>query len=153
MLGDTDRLDISLFDATGQLLTVVRGGGAPVPTTESDGRRWRREIVASFGPDMPDDFVERYQRAPYRDSYPAFEKVGVDTMGRLWLGTTVLMGDDERRWIVFDQAGGPVGSLKLPAAAEVLDITDDRLVTLHRDDLGVEEITSYTVDGLEAGGR
>ena len=88
-------------------------------------------------------------RAPFRESYPAFDKVAVDVVGRVWIGTTALFREDQRRWIIFGPDGTPVGTVVLPVDADVLDITENRLLTLERDDLDVEEITLYEIPGLQ----
>lgn len=149
VLGDTDRLDISLFDSTGRLSMTIRGGGEPIPISDADGERWRRDMVSRLGSDVPEDFRERFRQAPFRDSYPSFGKVAVDTMGRVWVGTTSLVRATERRWVIFAHDGTPAGTVELPVGADVLDITEDRLLTLEQDGLDVEVVILYAVHGLE----
>lgn len=149
VLGDTDRLDVSLFVSTGRLVMRIRGGHDPIATTESDGEQWRRDLVSGLGEGLPPEIREMWGGAPFRESYPAFDKVAVDVVGRVWIGTTALFREDQRRWIIFGPDGTPVGTVVLPVDADVLDITENRLLTLERDDLDVEEITLYEIRGLQ----
>lgn len=149
VLGDTDRLDVSLFVATGRLVMRIRGGGDPIKTDEADGEQWRRALVASLGPDMPEEFRASFGRAPWRESYPAFDKLAVDAVGRIWIGTTAMFGDEQRRWLIFGPDGRPSGALALPVDTDILDITRTHLLTLERDELNVEELVLWEIHGLE----
>lgn len=153
VLGDTDRLELSVFDAAGRLVMTIRGEAEPISTTEHDGERWREDLVAGLGSGMPaelrEEFVERFRRAPFRESYPAFDRAAVDTAGRVWVGTTARYDDPTRAWIVFGVDGTPLGEVTLPADTEILDLTGTHLLTLTRNDLGVEEVTAFAVNGID----
>lgn len=142
-LGDTDTLDISVWDVGGSERLRIRGGGARIHATAEEGERWRRKMLARFGSSMPEQMREVYREAPVHDSYPAFDGVAMDTEGRVWVGATAELGEELRRWVVFAADGSPVGRVDLPANGELLDVTSDQVLLLRRDDLGVESVVLY----------
>lgn len=145
VLGDTDRLSVSLFDAAGSELMRIRGGGAPIPTTEAEGERWREMRAEALGADVPDDFRERFRRAPFRDSYPAFDAVAVDGQGRVWIGTTARLGSRERQWLVFDRSGSAIARVTVPSGADILDIAHGLVLLRETDDLGVPTVSLHAL--------
>lgn len=149
VLGDTDRLEVHLMNPAGDLLMGTRGGGEPVPTTESEGDQWRRDRVArlpsSYPPVLRESTTRRLSTAPFRESYPAFHALAVDTTGRVWIGESVRYGARERRWVVFEADGTPMASLELPASARILDVTTTQLLLSTRDELDVEGVSLWEI--------
>lgn len=150
VLADTERLDVLVLDTSGRQLMRIRGGGAFIPTTESEGEEWRRDRVARIRSDLPAAVLakirERLSRAPFRESYPALDALAVDAAGRVWLGAAVRYGERERRWVVFGTDGTPVASLQLPTNAEILDITETQLLLSLRDELDVEGVSLWEIN-------
>lgn len=150
VLADTEVLDVLLLDTSGQLVMRVRGAGASIPTTESEGEEWRGDRVALVRSDLPAELRarsrERQSTAPFRESYPALDALAVDAAGRVWIGAAVRYGERERRWVVFGTDGTPVASLQLPANAEILDITATQLLLSSRDELDVEEVSLWQIN-------
>ena len=152
-LGDTDTPEVSIFDASGSLRTSIRFGHAREPVAEQDVSAWRAENASRLGPDAPEDIRRRFAQAPYRETYPAFDDVAAGADGSVWIGTAAHFGDDTRRWVAFGADGAAWGRVDLPREAQILDLHADRVVTLARDDMGVESVVVYRVPGRAAAGR
>lgn len=148
-LGDTDSLDVVVFDAGGNARLRVRGGGRRIPVSEAEGERWREINAARLRETAPEALRERFRQAPYRESYPAFDALAVDAEGRLWVGSTAALDADDRLWIVFGAAGSPVGRVTLPADATVLDIAHGHVLLLEIDELDVQTVSLHSLVGTE----
>jgi hypothetical protein len=81
------------------------------------------------------------------DHKPAIERFFVDQAGYLWVLPFRPAGA-EMAWNVFDPRGVYLGALRLPVqlAASSSVVTRDRIVTLTRDDLGVQYVVVLALD-------
>ncbi len=149
VLGDTERLDVFVLNTSARLVMRIRGGAPAVATTEAEGEQWRLDRVARVRSDLPADLEANIRRrlseAPFRESYPAFDALAIDVVGRVWIGATAEYGEMERRWVVFGSDGAPLATLQLPTKAEILDATETHLLLSSRDELDVEAVSLLDV--------
>jgi len=80
---------------------------------------------------------------PHADFMPAFQALLLDSEGNLWVEDYNLPGDTLRNWTVFDEEGVPITRGSLPMENRVMDIGQDFVLALFRDELGVEYLRSY----------
>lgn len=145
VLGDTDSLHISLFDARGEERMRIRGAGATIPATDEESERWRRRTGERLSASAPDEVRELFLQAPVHESYPAFDAAIVDAEGRVWVGATARLDAQERLWVVFDTEGSPAGRVMIPSSATVLDAAMGHVLLLESDDLNVQMVSLYAV--------
>ena len=146
VLGDTDSLSISVFDATGAERMRIRGGGARLATTQAEGERWREMTASGLSSSAPEELRDRFLQAPFWGSYPAFDAVAVDAGGRVWVGATATLLSTTRLWIIFNGDGSAGGRVELPADATILDIAHGRILLRQVDDMGVHTVALHEIE-------
>lgn len=151
-IGDTvfysDGLDGSVraVDARGRTVRTFR-----VPLEAPDpGVAWSR-LEAELDSSRLEQ-LEEFRQMPGTDSIPVFSEMlrGHDAI--LWfkrfdpaadsawlLGSTGFGGD----WIVVRTDGEPVARVELPERFRLMDVRDERIAGVHRDELGVERVRVY----------
>lgn len=81
------------------------------------------------------------------DSTPALVDLVVDDVGDIWAERYRFPWDTIPRWDVFSPQGRWLGTVETPARSTVLQIGADFLLVHHRDELGVERIRLYRLEG------
>lgn len=79
------------------------------------------------------------------DHLPAFTDLVSDDEGRLWARRYALPDETRTDWWIF-QDGRWVARLETDVALDVMDVREDRLLALWRDELGVERIRIYRIE-------
>lgn len=175
VMATTDSLDLSLYDGPAPV-TRIRGGSSPREITTREMEAWTDLFLGMYPEERRPAERRRLQNSTVRETYPAFETLGVDADGRIWLGDYAKHEEQERRWTVFGTDGRPIGTVSLPifrpewvqiragamtgygwvefettipsAEHELLDVMGNRIAILRRDDLEGEFIEVYEVGGL-----
>jgi hypothetical protein len=111
------------------------------------------------GPQRAIELQAQLEAFPVRDQVSVFWGLLVDELGYIWvrpfdpsehalyLGgfSGVGMGGE---WRVFSAGGTEVDSVVLPSRFEPTQITRDRVVGIHRDDLSVETVRVYPIERI-----
>ena len=137
-IGGAERLQIEVRSLEGELLRILRGPDSDLIIDDAliasydradltDGQAALRTRLANAGNPMP-------------ERYPAYTSMLVDPGGYLWVERFVLPWVDTREWGVFDPRGIFLGDLPIPANLQVTDITQDHLIGIATDELGVSRI-------------
>jgi hypothetical protein len=106
------------------------------------------------GPERAVELQAQLEAFPVRDRVSVFWGLLVDELGFLWIRpfdpsehalylggfSGVGMGG---RWRVFSAEGAEVDSVVFPSRFEPTHITRDRIVGIHRDELGVESVQAF----------
>jgi hypothetical protein len=75
---------------------------------------------------------------------PAFEpRMAADMIGNLWVQDYMVPSDRVPVWTVFDQDGVLLGSVAFPEGFDCLDIGDEYVLGLWRDEDDVEYVRMY----------
>lgn len=147
----TDRYEVRVFGADGELRRVVRKRHEPLPVTREAFDAWLGERLARI--DDPADRKERrrnYAEIPLPDRMPAFEDLVLDVRGNLWVQEHDPPGTEApSRWSVFDPEGGFLGEVTMPRGFTPYEIGADYVLGRWRDELDVEHVQLY---GLERPG-
>lgn len=172
VVGTNDSLDLTLYEGTA-LRARVRGGSSMRMVTRRESEEWTSLYLDMFPEIVRADRRRRLEQSEIRDAYPAFGSVKVDAGGGMWIGDYAKLSDEQRLWTVIAADGTPVGSVHLPVfrpdwleiregsitgralvewevtipspVHELLDIADDRIAVLRKDDLGREFVEVYGV--------
>lgn len=143
-LGSTDSLSVAVFDETGNLAMEITGWG-PVGTVDLEtADRWRAEFLEQRS-QAPPEILRLLEDVPHRDSYPAFEYLLVDAVGRVWIAMYPRPGEDQD-WFVVGLDGRVEGRLTLPNGSTLLDATDERVAVLRRNDLDEEYVVVMEIE-------
>lgn len=100
--------------------------------------------------------VERLEAAPRPNGFPVVAGLAVDDRGFVWVRRFTapddalwLSGGIHRfggEWWVFDPAGDLAATVEMPTGLRPLDIREDRLLGLSRDEFDVERIVVYAIE-------
>ena len=144
VLGTRDRYEVNVFDASAALTRIIRVQTPPVAVTEAHLEAHLEEMLARLpSPDLAPQVRAGFQDNPHAEYMPAFETLLLDSDGKLWVEDHNLPGDTLRSWTVFDEEGVPLTRLSLPKTNRVMDIGEDFVLALYRDEMDVEYIRSY----------
>ena len=173
VVGTNDSLDLTLHEGTA-VRTRIRGGSSIRMVTPQEREEWTNLYLGMFPEVVRPDWRRRLAQSDVRDTYPAFGSIKVDAGGRMWIGDYARVSDEQRLWTVVGADGTPVGSIHFPVfrpdwlqiregsitgramvewevtipnpVHELLDIADDRIAVLRKDELGREFIEVYEVE-------
>jgi hypothetical protein len=139
-VGETDRSEIEVRTLDGRLDRLIRWSLAPVPVTRSDRSDHADGLRASLRQPQRAAHLEKWiADAPYPDAKQAFVSIAADRLGRPWVELPPLdIGDST--WLIFAATGEALAHLTVPRHARLLDIGDDYVLMLLKDDLDVERI-------------
>jgi len=152
VMGSSHSTEVDVYDTSGVLAHTVRAAGELRPVTRKDmaafDERFRRERGGSMtilGTTVSRDVqVERFlDDAPRGDQMPLFDKVEIDDEGRVWVREYAL--DSEVVTWQLTAESGPVARIVMPAAWEVLQISERHVIVKERDEYDVEMVRVYRV--------
>lgn len=154
VVGDSHDDVFEAFDSVGVPIGEYRMHGTKSRPSREHWAHYQQELRAEYdrplmlGRGFSQDRgpqVERFlSAAPRGDVLPSFDYLYVDREARLWAREYSLPGEVSW-WQVGSVAGGVLGRVPLPWGAEVLDAGFRHVVTLERDDFGVEVVRVYPI--------
>lgn len=105
-----------------------------------------------------EDRLRSVRDAPGADSIPAYAEILPDPAGLLWVKRFDPVTDSHFLpreltggvWAVMDTAGRPVATVTLPPGFRLLEIRDDRVAGVSKDELGVERVAVYRLTRADA---
>lgn len=134
--------EVRCFDPDGAA-TIIRWSDRPVPLSASDVDAWREAAIESWGPKMSrSDAASLLAEVATPESRPAYGRIVLDRAGNLWVQRR---GDDSstaHEYLVFDRGGIALGPVLLPPV-RILEIGEDYVLGVHRDELEVEYLHLY----------
>jgi hypothetical protein len=80
------------------------------------------------------------QELPIPEYLPSHRDIIADELGNLWLERYRLPWETQPRWDVIDPERGWVGVVETPISFQVMQITAEALVGVHRDEDGVTRV-------------
>jgi len=86
------------------------------------------------------------EEMPRPDVHPSLGRIAADHLGYLYVEEYLLPGEETGAWTIFDPEGKPVATLSLPSDFSVLDIGDDYVLGVRRDELGLEVLELYQLN-------
>lgn len=109
-------------------------------------RRYRNRVLR----DVRDDYgIREWTMLSNDDVFPevlpAFDRMRFDSLGRLWVRSSVMEGDALARWTIFADATTVLARMELPAAFTPHDITADHVAGVWQDEDGGEQVHVYRV--------
>lgn len=143
--GSQDSWEIEAYEPSGKLVRLIRRKWNPVAVTEEQRRQYIDEAVA----DMPEQNQARVRAmladVPAARAFPPYGEIAADALGDLWVADYAPPGDQHPTWTIFDADGKLSGRVSTPPGVRILEIGEDYLLGVYRDDLGVEYLHQYAV--------
>lgn len=137
---------VSCYDPEGDLISIARVDSLPKPVDrEVVDRAFEHELelAREVGNHARERALLRARPSmTFPDYLPAFTALLTDDQDRLWVRRYALPGQDEVEWWIFEE-GRWLARLSTAVSLEVMDVQENRILGLWRDDLGVEHIRLY----------
>jgi len=141
-----DDFEIREHDTNGELRLVVRVNGEKWTIPPAALQLYKDSVIAAAGSPLAEGYVsEVLGEMPFPETYPALDRIHVDTRGRLWVREYPRPSLPEHRWHIFDLTGEHQGSLRVPVELEILAIRSDTLLGQWTDQLGVVSVRGYAI--------
>jgi hypothetical protein len=158
--GFPDRYEVRELDQSGRLVRLARRAFTPTPVREAERRTVTEFRLETAGRDrlhpMTTAIKERIASTPFAETYPAFGELKTDRSGNLWVQhydwhSTLIEAGPSRvqtmsvasQWDVFGPAGRWLCTVTLPARFTPLEIGNDYVAGIARDDDDVERVDIY----------
>lgn len=145
-----DRFEVMSYDLVGRHRQSVRCLCSRVPLTADVVARYVADRLA----DVPSASTQRTRLVrdrlsglPYPDSLPAYDRIHVDRLGSVWVRNHAIPGETLTEWFVFDDHGTWLTTVAMPSEFQLLDVGHDYVLVLARDDLDVERVLWYRLEG------
>ncbi len=135
--------EVRLFDRTGSLEAIWRGGVQPFAVTRADWEQMTRDS-ASFNHRRYDDSWQAALRTVGPpETAPAFRRIFLADTGHVWAEHSRAPTVVHATWTVFDSTGSPVHSVRADRSLRLLDIRAGNALAYQLDELGVESLRVY----------
>ena len=134
--------EFRIYGIRGDLGRIVRLQRAPRKVTAADERALKDVRLARARDDQARrDVEESFRSSPKAEYKPWLSNLVVDRTGHVWVEEyQPTMGGGKRTWSVFAPDGQWLGSAELPAAFRVIEIGQDFILGVWRDDVDVEHV-------------
>lgn len=143
----SDEREIRWYDPSGRLVQVARWDEEPVPLTPEFRRRMARSREEAYRSRGADESVVAARLAELEEALdrhegplPYWDAFHVDRLGNVWLGEYTMPGEPSEEWRVFTRDGTFAGRIELPEVTAILDVTDDRVLAVRRNELDVPAV-------------
>lgn len=139
-----DSWEIQAFDPAGKLRKVFRLRRAPSPVRSEDLEAMiQSEVDEASDPSAAPGIRTEYEKMPVPDFMPAFAGLHADSRGYLWVERYRPPGEDNPVFDILAPDGALVGWVALPPGSDILEIGENAVVVLHRDELEVEYVRVF----------
>ena len=139
-----DSWEIREYSADGTLSQLIRWDRDRRPVEGGDLRAFiEARVEAAEDPTQAQEIRQQYADMPAADFMPAFAGITVDARGFLWVERYRVPEEGLPEFDILDPEGRVVGFASLPEEADVLEIGDDYILALYRDELEIEYVRVY----------
>lgn len=138
VIGDNAHYEFQHLRRDGQVERVVRVRHDPRVVTKEDLEAELERRLEAVPPveEIRAGIRASFEETPPAESRPAFVALRGDTNGNVWIQRET----DGPEWDVFDSEGTLIARMVIPRGLRVLDITQDFLLGVDQDELGVENV-------------
>lgn len=144
VVGETGRRELEAWTYEGTLQRLIRWKGTAPPVTATDRREHRDRLLNSIRrPDNRPRFERWLAEVPYPERKPTFAALTTDREGRFWVREWAEAGAATDRWLVFDADGQLEATLDAPAGHTILEIGEDYVLSVWKDELDVEYVRMF----------
>lgn len=152
--GTADGLEVSVYDLKGNPKQLFRDPGVDLLVREED-RAWYRARMTEMArtPQEQQMLGLVLDALVFPETRAAFSDLRVDETGCIWLRTGRHFPPlaPSREWTVFSADGRLLGRVSLPESFEVLEFGIDNLLGVWKDEMDVEFVRLYALEGRGEG--
>lgn len=147
-IGANDTYEFEIMDPDGGVVARVRVDAPPCEVTDAEVRAWKDQRLSQGGTRFREMAEAVVAEMPPRETHPAFATLKVDRLGYVWVGRHQC-DTDVLAWDVYAPDGRPVGRLLTDRDLTLLDIGEDYLLILVRDELDREIVRRVALERRE----
>jgi hypothetical protein len=145
--GSGDSYEIRAYDGAGELNRIIRLDQELLPFTDDDIDRYIEEQVAEAADlDEAREIRSSFNDFTWPETLAAFLSFEADPLGCLWVEEARVPGDEVPIWTVFDAQGALQARVSLPEGVELLEVGEDYILGLVRDELDVEYVQTFRLE-------
>lgn len=127
----------------GELQEVHAVHRAPRPVDDADLASYRRFVAEYVREQMRADYLSASDHEARPDILPAYDRVLVSAEGDVWVQVYEADIEAPHDWDVFDPEGRFLGKVHVAAGMYPSVVTEDAVVGVWRDSLGIEHVQAY----------
>jgi hypothetical protein len=145
-IGDQERPEIVCFGRDASR-TVVRWTSEAAPVTEQEVATWRDTILAQYTQKISEELaLAVLAQVNVPTVGPHYSRLVLDRVGNLWAerGGANRPAAESVEYLVFEPSGAQLGVVALPAI-NVLEIGDDYVVGVYRDEFEIEYLQLHEI--------
>lgn len=144
--GDEGTSEFDVFSEDGTLLIRVRWDVQGREFTDEDRDRIRAHYLADhFARREPQAARRALEVMPRLERTPIYEDLHVDRLGHYWVKRHSLPTDEQQTWWVFEPDGQFAASVAIPLGLRILEVGDDYLLGVARDELDVQRLEMWAL--------
>ncbi len=144
-VGTEDDYEIAVRSADGSLDRLLRFDRPSRQVTSTDVAAMKRQQVGHVNGNMRREIEKSLDEAPVPATMPAYGGMIADAAGDLWVAEYRTPGTSGTRWLVFDADGRLLGPVNGPDHFTALDIGDDYVLGVRKDEMDVEHVELYRI--------
>lgn len=143
--GDGSGPEVRVFDRNGKLIELHQFPAANRPVTNLAKRRYADRLL-SRTKDVPKEVTRRQvDEMPYPETFPYYNGILTDPIGRLWLRRYPQPGETAENWMVLDSSRGLLSEIALPSRFSLMVIGRGYLIGVWTDEDDVEHLRRYEI--------
>lgn len=145
--GETYVVDLYRAAPDRQLLASLRRTVPPLDATEADRAAYRSTYEQPSYPEAArKQYAEILATVDYPATWPAYQDLRFDAVGRLWVRRPAHAADSVVPWDVFMPEGTYLGDVSLPRAVQIQLIGERALYGVVRDEFDVPSVVRYRIE-------
>lgn len=142
--GSGDSWEIQAYSPTGELAEIIRLDREARAVEAGDLDAYIESRVEDASDQAEAQAIrQQYSEMPIPDHMPAFASLETDPLGYLWVERYRTPGEEPTVYDILDPEGRLVGWVSLPDQLDILEIGQDHILGLYRDELEVEYVRMY----------
>lgn len=150
-IGTGESWELKAYRRDGTLERIARLDRPVIPVTSAMRDAWVEERLE----DLTDANEIRQRRSelaelPVPETVAPYQTMGADRLGNLWIGETLLPGEDARTWTILDADGRAIGRLTMPDRTFPIEIGRDYMLGVTSDEFDVESLTLWRLHRASA---
>lgn len=134
---------IVVFDTLAEVVRTLPVPIEPTQIAKADFDAYKERMLARASGRSRPTIEAMLNDLPQLDSYPLFTRLVGGSDGVLWLQLHRQQSDSIQNWVGFTPNGIEVAKLELSADFEVMDLTQEIVTVLRRDELDTEQILVF----------
>jgi hypothetical protein len=142
-VGETERREIEAIDYAGEITMLIRWNSDLVSVTSDDRNQFESYSMNRARQNRQAHVRRWLDVISYPEVKPTFKEITTDRSGRLLVRNWEAFDSEAVDWLVFETDGHLIANLTVPSDLQLLEIGNDYVIGIWKDDLDVEFVRVY----------